>query len=246
MSKKYKRHKSLSEHEIQRRHELRVKHEFERKKRTRLFWIETAVLLIAFLLFFVGIFFVDYYFEENAMITYIAVLIMAFAVITDRSGLRKIIFRYYPENFLFSNYLKKSYPKRAFLMELSRTAGYFSLSLIILCTKLSILWIVINIICVVIGYVFVLTDRDDKYTFDKYSDFSDTTIFLMITGMIGISIADSLKDIHFVPMILGGLIANIIYILIGESKHKVGNAISIFIFSALNINSAILMIEMFQ
>lgn len=246
MSKKHKRHKPLSEYEIQRRHELRVKHELERKKRMRLFWIEAAVLLIVLLLFFIGIFVVDYYFEENAMITYIAVLIIAFAVITDRSGLRKIIFRYYPENFLFGNYLKKSYPQRAFLMELSRTASYFSLSLIILCKRLSVLWTIINIICVLIGYVFVLTDRDDKYTFNKSSDFSDTTIFLIITGMIGISMAESLKNIHFAPMMLGGLIADMIYILMGESKHKVENAISIFIFSALNINSAIFMIEAFQ
>ena len=104
-----KKHKQLSDYEIQRRHKLRIQRDIQKKKAKRLFWIKAAVIIFLFLFFFIGMFLIDLYFEGTALINYMAILMIIASTLTDRCGLRRIIFRYYPENFIFGDYLKKSY-----------------------------------------------------------------------------------------------------------------------------------------
>lgn len=243
MSKKPKRRKQLSAYEIERRHKLREQRKVQLKKEKRLFWIKAVVIAILFVLFFVGMFMIDWHFDGNGLIIYLAIVLIVAATFTDRCGIRRMIFYYYPERFIFGDYLKKSYPHRSFLMELCRTICYYSLGLLVLCPKLSAVWSVICVITIAIGYAYVVFDRNDEYALDKFSKYSDTTTFLVVACIPGCAMLESLEVVHLFETFLGGVILTVLYLLFGESKKKTSNAFLIFFCSQMSISSLIAIIR---
>lgn len=243
VSKKPKKRKQLSAYEIERRHKLREQRKIQIKKEKRLFWIKAVVIAILFVLFFVGMFMIDWHFNGDGLIIYLAIVLMVATTFTDRCGIRRMIFYFYPEHFIFGDYLKKSYPHRSFLMELCRTICYYSLGLLALCPKLSAVWSVICVIAITIGYAYVVFDRDDEYALDKFSKYSDTTTFLVVASIPGCVMLKTLEAPHLLETFFGGAILTILYLLFGYSKKKARNAILIFFCSQMSICSLIAIIR---
>ena len=243
VSKKPKKRKQLSAYEIERRHKLREQRKVQLKKEKRLFWIKAVIIAVSFVSFFIGIFLIDWHFNGDGLIIYLAIVLIVAATFTDRCGIRRMIFYFYPEDFIFGDYLKKSYPQRSFLMELCRTICYYSLALLSLCPKLSAVWAVICVITIAIGYAYVVFDKNDEYTLDKFSKYSDTTTFLILVCIPGCAMLESLEAVHLFETFFGGVILTVLYLLFGCSKNKARNATLIFFCSQMSISSLIAIIK---
>lgn len=243
MSKKPRKRKLLSEHEAERRRKLREQRIINRKNEKRLFWIKVLFFTILFLLFFVGMFVIDWNYGGKGLLIYLAVVLIITTTFTDRCGIRRILFQYYPEHFIFGDYLKRRYPERSFLMELSRTFCYYSLALLMLCPRLSVIWIVIYVITTIIGYAYLLFDRNDEYAFDKASKYSDTTTFLVIGCIPGCVLLERLAVKQYFAAFLVAVILTASYLLSTKSKRKVSNACLMFVLSLMNIISMIAIIK---
>lgn len=246
MSKKRKQHrrKPLSANELERRRKLHDERIKRKKKEKWIFLIKIAVIVVSIIvLFTIGIV-IDVLRGNHAMIVYISVVTVIITTITDRSGLRTILFSFYPDKFLFSEYLKKSYPQRSFLMELSRTICYYALCLIIICEKLSALWAVLCIVAMIIGYVYIIFDRNDRYTFDKNSKFSDTSMFLIFAGLVGMGSVDQIS-IPLSVVVCGAFFFTVLYLIFGKNKRKIELAFEVAIFSSMDILTAIALIKLF-
>lgn len=244
MSKKYHRRKPLSEYERERRKKLRLERKTRKKREKRIFWLKLLVISIIVVLAYAGMFIIDILFGGRAMMMYLVTAMAVTATLTDRCGIRRFLFSLYPDRFWFAEYLKRSYPERSFPMELTRTVSYYSMCMMIFCWKFIKLWGAILIITMVVGFVYIIFDRDDCYTFDKTSKFSDTTIFLVLSGMLGLGYASEVRDIPLAGIAVGTLIVTLMYIIFGENKKKLEQTISVALFSDLDITTAVVMIKL--
>lgn len=243
--RKHRRRKPLPPEVLEQRRILRGERVKRRKKEKRIFWLKIAAIILSIILLFaIGIVTAVLYGDHAALI-YCSVVVFIAATVTDRS-VRSIIFSLYPDKFIFSEYLKKSYPQRSFLMELARTVCYYSLCLIVLCEKLSAIWTVMCIASMAVGYVYIIFDRDDKYTFDKNSKYSDTSMFLIFTALFGMAAANA--DSTIVPLsavVCGAAIITTMYILFGKNDKKIELTFETALFSSLDIMAAIAMIKIY-
>lgn len=243
--KNYRRRKPLSVDELERRKKLQEERIFRKKREKKLFWCKAAVIVVAVVLWLMGMFLIDSYGGGYAMLVYVAIVGIIVVLMTDRCGLRSTLFKYYPDRFLFAENLKKKDTGRCFFMELARTVCYFSMCLIVLWQSLSAIGAVLCIVSMIIGYFYIITDRNDKYTFDKFSKYSDTAMFLILAGIFGLASTDEMKSFPWAGVILGAVIITVLYLIFGESKKKVEHTISVAVFSTLDVYAGITFVRVY-
>lgn len=240
MSRKrnFKRKKPISSDEIERRKNKKAERIERKKQEKKFFWkkcLEKFSIFVFMILISVLIF---KYCKTKTIINYYIFIAVIIITVTDKCGLCKIIFKYYPNKFPLSAYLKKDYPERAFGMELSRTLCYYSLCFAVIFPKLMCIWSLVYTATIIIGYNYIISDKHNEYTFDKFSKFSDTPFFLILSGLIGFLWADanSLNLFSCIPwVVLGSAIITILYLVFAENKNKAEIAFQTAFFSALNI-----------
>lgn len=234
--KKHRKKRPLSEEEKKRRTELRDERVRRKKHKKRISYLEILVaFLLALTLIFVA-FILGFQVGSYTVKIYIAVVLIIFALLSDRSGIRTFLFRKYPDKFLFSNFLKKETPNRSFFMELARTFFYISFALFLSEAPFCKIWVLIMMITIAIGFFYVITDIDNCYTFDKFSKGSDTTMFLLVSGLFGMA-SESEYSFHATmpPILIGTSVLFVLYLIFARNPHKVKLAFEMLIFVPLSI-----------
>jgi hypothetical protein len=234
--KKHKRKKPLSEEEKKLRIELHNQRIKFKKHKRRMFYIKILLVFLSILLLITMAFFLGYKSGSNAVHIYIAVILIIFALLSDRSGIRTFLFSKYPNAFPFSESLKKDNPNRSFMMELARTCFYISLALFFSHAPFSKVFAIIMIIAIVIGFYYLITDIDDCYTFDKFSKGSDTTIFLIIGGLFALEMMSEYSfHVPIEPIVIGTLVLFALYAVFARNPHKGELLFEMLVFAPLDI-----------
>ena len=179
MSKrKHRRKKPISAEEKERRKQLAQKRNeriiFEKKRNI----IEIVIIITAFVLILATIILSA---VSDIFLIFLLTYIIIFIFMFDKSNIRDFVFRHYPENFPFAEKIKNHNPERAVLMEIASTFSYYVLILIILEHKFKFIWTIIWLICIIIGFYYILTDGSERYSLEKGAEFEDSTLFLFIT-----------------------------------------------------------------
>ncbi len=185
-------------------------------------------------------FFLAFSGHTHAMCIYDTVLGLIAATLTDRSGIRELLFAWYPERFPFADFLKKHVPDRSFLIELARTICYYALGAMLLWERLYTVCALVCVIAIVIGYVYLIFDQDDRYTFDKFSKCSDTTMYLIVAGYFGMAyFYGTQPDVPIVAVAVGSILVTAAYLLFAKSEKKIERAFEMLLFSAIDLITVI-------
>lgn len=234
--KKHHRKRPLSEDEKKRRLELHNERVKRKKHKRRIFFIEVFLAIFLVILLIIVAFLLGFHVGSHAVKVYIAVILIVSALLTDRSGIRSLLFSKYPDRFPCSNYLKKDAPNRSFLMELARTCFYISMALFLAEMSFLKIWSAIMIISIAIGFFYVVTDTDDRYTFDKFSKCSDTTMFLIVGPFFGVEMMSE-RSFHppIMPALIGTIVLLILYVLFAHNPNKRDLTFEMLVFAPMNI-----------
>ena len=127
--KKHKRKRSLSEEEKKRRTELYNERVKRKKRKKRVFYLKILLFIVLVLSLILVAFILGFQVGSHAVKIYIAIILIIFALLSDRSGIRSILLSKYPDKFPFSGFLKSDTQNRSFLMEFARTCFYISTAL---------------------------------------------------------------------------------------------------------------------
>ncbi|MGN1481567.1 hypothetical protein [Porcipelethomonas sp.] len=238
--RKYKRKKALSAKEQARRRILREKRKERKKRENRFFWVQIwggiGLVAVAFVLLIIFCI-VSAKTDTNAVGVYIVAADILFISFNDKSGIRSFVFRRYPDNFIFAEYLKSCDKKRAFPMEIANTVGCYSSVLSLIWHKLSAFWTVIWIICIIVGFYYIITDTDFKYTFNKTSDYMDSSLFLMFTplymGLFHLENIDFNKKIAVFTIAICAVITGLFLLFSSSYNEKTSLIFDTMLFSAL-------------
>lgn len=248
MSKKRRHHrrKPLTAAELERRKQLHDERVRRKKREKHFFWLELLVIALLILLLISFNIILAITGHTRATCVFDAILGIIAATLTDRSGIREILFSWYPECFLFSSTLKKHVTDRSFLIELARTICYYAVGAMLLWNRLYDFCAPICVITIVIGYVYLVFDQDDRYTFDKFSKCSDTMMYLIIVGFFGLGYSamhEAAPDIPITAVVIGSILVTAAYLLFARSDKKIGRAFEMLIFSAIDIMTIISFIQ---
>lgn len=236
VKKKHKRKRSLSEEEKKRKTELYNERVKRKKREKRVFYLEILLVIVLVLSLILVAFILGFQVGSYAVKIYIAIILIIFALLSDRSGIRSILFSKCPDRFPFSGFLKSDTQNRSFLMELARTCFYISTALFLAQMLFCKIWSVIMIISIAIGFFYVVTDTDNRYTFDKFSKCSDTTMFLIIGPLFQIEIMSEYSFYApIMPTLIGTAVLLVLYMLFARNPHKKDLTFEIVIFAPLNI-----------
>lgn len=245
--RKHRRRKPLTAAELERRKQLHDERVRRKKREKRLFWLKLLIIALLVLLLISINIILAITEHTRAMCVLDTILGLIAATLTDRSRIREILFSWYPERFLFSSTLKKHIPDRSFLIELARTICYYAVGAMLLWHRLYDLCASICVITIVIGYVYLVFDQDDRYTFDKFSKCSDTTMYLIIVGLFGIAYFNAAheegEDIPIIAVVIGSIRVTAAYLLFARSDKKIERAFEMLIFSAIDIMTIISLIQ---
>lgn len=245
--RRHHRRKPLTAAESERRkqlHDERVRRKKREKRFLRFKFLIISLLVLLLISFNIILAITGH---TRAMCVFDTVLGLIAATLTDRSGIREILFSWYPEHFLFSSTLKKHVPDRSFLIELARTICYYAVGAMLLWNRLYDFCAPICVITIVIGYVYLVFDRNDRYTFDKFSKCSDTMMYLIIVGFFGLGYSDAAHeaapDIPITAVVIGSILVTAAYLLFARSDKKIERAFEMLIFSAIDIMTIIAFIR---
>ena len=246
--RRHHRRKPLTVAEQERRKQLHDERVRRKKREKRLFWLKLLIIALLVLLLISISIILAITGHTRAMCVFDTILGLIAATLTDRSGIREILFSWYPERFLFSSTLKKHVPDRSFLIELARTICYYAFGAMLLWNRLYDLCAPICVITIVIGYVYLVFDQNDRYTFDKFSKCSDTMMYLIIVGLFGMAYCheahEAELDIPIISVVIGSILVTAAYLLFARSDKKIERAFEMLIFSAIDIMTIIACIQL--
>lgn len=179
MSKrKHKRRKPISAEEKERRRQLaeerKKRHKLEKKRNIR-----DAIAITLGIILFSVISILSAIFNEKLLLIFFIVSAVILTLLLDQSGIRSLIFSWYPDRFLFADYLKKYDTERAVLMQLANTISWCMFMLIIFEIRYKYIWTIIWLICIVVGLYYMLTT--EEYSLEKGAKYECSTLFLLVT-----------------------------------------------------------------
>lgn len=194
-SKKWRNGKkkhTLSPEEKLQRDRLKQQHlEKQRiqKRSERIGFMKAAIPIAILVLLFIGSMTVDFIFHSDFFFYYCMTLWLIGIVVFDKSGLRLLIFKYYPDRFPFSVILKENDPPIRRVVEVCKTASLLSVFLTIIIGNWSFVLTSIWIICILIIFCYILFD-DKTPLISETGDLTSVSIFILI--------------IQFLLIIIGG------------------------------------------
>lgn len=175
--RKYKRKKQISLEEKERRRQLaeerKERQKLEKKRNIR----DAIAITLGIILFFV-ILILSAIFNEKLLLIFFIASAVILTLLLDQSGIRSFIFRWYPDRFLFADYLKKHDAERAVPMQLASTASWYMFMIMLLFSRRSI-FSVIWLICIGVGLYYMLTD--ERYSLEKGAKYECSMLYLLIT-----------------------------------------------------------------
>lgn len=177
MSKrKHQRKKQISADEKERRQKLAEKRK-ERQKREKKRNIRDAIAFIAGLILLSVVFILCAIFSEKLLIIFFVVISALAILLFDQSGIRSLIFRWYPDRFPFSDELKKHDHERTLPMQLASTTGWCMFIFMLLSRNriFSVIWL----ICIITGLYYMLTD--ERYSLEKGAKYECSLLYLLLT-----------------------------------------------------------------
>ncbi|MDE5569708.1 MAG: hypothetical protein K2J47_03580 [Ruminococcus sp.] len=176
--RKHKRRKPISAEEKERRRQLAK----ERKKRQKLEKkrnIRDAIAITLGIILFSVILILSAIFNEKLLLIFFIASAVILTLLLDQSGIRSLIFRWYPDRFLFADYLKKHDTERAVPMQLANTISWCMFMLIIFEIRYKYIWTIIWLICIGVGLYYMLTT--EEYSLEKGAKYECSVLFLLIT-----------------------------------------------------------------
>ena len=220
-TKKKHRPKRLTEFEYQRRLEARKKRverqKLEQIRMNREFNFGCLLFIMGMVLFFWLMFF-----HEEIFLIYFLILAVIFVTLCDKSGIRSFLFQHYPDSFPWADTLKAEYPERSFSMELAGTLSGYLVILMLTVQKLSVIWSVLWIICMGIGFYHILFHHH-QYHFDDRSSGTFSVMFLFTPLLFFLS-----PDFHnhrwtklFIILLAGGFLLMMILMLICNNSLNI-------------------------
>lgn len=222
-------------------HDERVR---RKKREQRLFWYKIILTVLAVLLLISVSFFLAFSGHIRAMCVYDTVWGLIAVTLTDRSGIRELLFAWYPERFPFAGFLKKHVSDRSFGIELARTLCYYALGAMLLWERLYTACALVCVAAILIGYVYLIFDQDDRYTFDKFSKCSDTPMYLIVAGVLGLANLEGTQlDIPVIPIAVGSVLVTAAYLLFAKSEKKIERAFEMLFFSALDFIAIVMLVK---
>lgn len=178
MSKrKHGKKKQISADEKERRRQLAEERK-ERQKLEKKHLIFNAIATTLGLIFYLLIFILLAIFNTRLLLIFLFLSLAILTLLLDQSGIRQLIFCWYPEKFPFADYLKKHDPERAVPMQLAGTISWYMSMLMILPVGFQRLWAMIWLVCIIIGLYYMLTT--DEYSLEKGAKYECSALFLLI------------------------------------------------------------------
>ena len=179
MSKrKHKRRKPISAEEKERRRQLAEERKERQKLEKKRLTIEVIVITLIIILFF-GVLALSAIFSPKLLLIFFIVSAVILTLLLDQSGIRNLIFRWYPDRFLFADYLKNHDTERAVPMQLANTISWGMFMLIIFEIRYKYIWTIIWLICIGVGLYYMLTT--EEYSLEKGAKYECSVLFLLIT-----------------------------------------------------------------
>ena len=242
--RKHRRRRPLTAAEQERRARLRDARAVRKKREKRAFWGKLLLAALLVLLLVISNVLLAVTGHAHAMCVLDTVLGLIAAVLTDRSGIREVLFAWYPDHAPCAAILKKHVPDRSFPIELARTLCYLAMGVMLLWERSYVVCAPVCAAAIVVGYGYVIFDQDDRYTFDKFSKFSETTMYLLLVGLFGIAFAD--EAALGVPLritVIGSILVTAAYLLFARSDKKLERAVEMLILSGIDIMALIALLQ---
>lgn len=168
--RKYKMKKPLTPKEQERRRQLREKRDernrLKKRESRKKFW-GYAGFFILIIGAFVGLVVFDVMHDTDYFMYYVVAVLAVGALLCDNSGIRKIIFRCFPDRFFFSDWVKRPDSGQCRTVEICKTFAYYSvianLGLLVFNIserKISFIIAALWLICVLVTVFYLTFDSD--------------------------------------------------------------------------------------
>lgn len=177
MSKrKHKRRKPISLEEKERRRQLAEERK-ERQKLEKKRLIAEVIVGTLTGIIFLAIMILSAIFKPKLLLIFFIASAVILTLLLDQSGIRSLVFCWYPDRFLFADYLKKHDTERAVPMQLASTTGWYMFMLMLFSQHsiFSVIWL----ICIGVGLYYMLTD--ERYSLEKGAKYECSLLYLLIT-----------------------------------------------------------------
>ncbi len=170
----------------------------------------------------------------SIFIKYCFSVCLIITLLTDKSLMRRLLYKYYPEKFSFADKIKKDYNDVVLLFDIARTVGYSCTFCMYLFERMSIVWTVGWIISVILAYYDEIKNSELHYLYKRKTEaFTVIAPSLMFLANFerGWQIRWHAGFLLFT--IIGGIIVTILLYNFSENKIKKSEIASHFMFSAL-------------
>lgn len=243
MSKrKHKRRKPISAEEKERRRQLAEERK-ERQKLEKKRNIRDAIAITLGIILFSVILILSAIFNEKLLLIFFIASAVIITLMLDQSGIRSFIFRWYPDRFLFADYLKKHDAERAVPMQSASTIGWYAFMLTLFSRRsiFSVIWL----ICIGVGLYYMLTD--ERYSLEKGAKYECSMLYLLITPiyvliMVIYNVRITMPFIAFTVVFI--VVFNIVYAIgINHGNQNYSRIFYGIIVSALCASSGFLLIN---
>lgn len=240
--RKYKRKKQISLEEKERRRQLaEERKERQKLEKKRLIAEATASTLI--IIIFSAIMVLSAIFNPKLLLIFFIAVSVAAILLFDESGIRNFIFHWYPDRFLFADYLKRHDTERAVPMQLASTTGWFTFMLMLFSRRsiFSVIWL----ICIGVGLYYMLTD--ERYSLEKGAKYECSLLYLLLTPiyvliMVINNVRITMPFIAFTAVFI--VVFNIVYAIgINHGNQNYSRIFYGIIVSALCASSGFLLIN---
>lgn len=196
------------------------------KRDERIGFMKVAIPIAILGALFIGSMIVDFIFNSDFFFYYCMTLWLIGIIVFDKSGLRCLIFKYYPDKFPFSAILKENDPPARRIVEVCKTASLLSVFLTIIIGNWSFVLTSIWIICVFIIFCYILFDEKTPLI-SETGDLTSVSIFILIIQFLLIIIGGGNISINkrlFLFILAFTMIVLLIYIF--RAKKLLLNALS--------------------
>lgn len=242
MAKKKKKNKVPTEEELQeirrlkkQRVEAKQKAIAERKKlENEIFRKKFATIIVAVPLVIITTILIAIFTNMSIFIKYCFSVCLIITLLTDKSFMRRMLYKYYPEKFPFADKIKKDYNDVILLFDIVRTVGYSCVFCMYLFEGLTIVWTVGWIISVILAYYDKIKNSELHNLYKRNTEaftFIAPGLMFLVNFERGWQIRWHAGLLLF--MIIGSIAVTILLYNFTKNKMKKSEIASHFMFSAL-------------
>lgn len=236
--------RKITPEEKERRRKLAEKRKERQKLEKRKLTAELITVIFIGIIF-LGIIILSAIFRPEILLIFFIVISVIAIIIFDQSGLRGLIFMKYPDNFIFSDFLKSQDPERSVPMQIAGTLNWITFILLIIGVKYEYIWALIWLLSIGVGLYYMLTT--DSYSLEKGAKYECSAMFLLVTPSFLLMALISnvrIKPYFIAFVIIFVVIYNIIYaVRVNQGNQKYSRIIYGIIVTVFCASSGLLAVN---